>query len=128
MMGQVSSKFRSVAGGILIFWCPGCESVHQVRTGPGQWTFNGNLDRPTFQPSILVTSGHYASGHDGKSCWCTFNAEKIAKGDDPSGFTCQRCHTFVTDGRIQFLPDCSHGLAGQTIAMPDLPPFLRDEA
>jgi hypothetical protein len=29
------------------------------------------------------------------------------------------CHSFVTDGRIQFLSDCTHELAGQTVDLPD---------
>ncbi len=28
------------------------------------------------------------------------------------------CHTFVTDGRIQFLGDCTHVMAGQTVDLP----------
>ncbi|WP_419877659.1 DUF6527 family protein [Brevibacillus centrosporus] len=31
-----------------------------------------------------------------------------------------RCHSFITDGRIQFLPDCSHDLAGNTVDLPDV--------
>ncbi len=34
---------------------------------------------------------------------------------------CVRCHTFITDGRIQFLGDCSHKLAGQTVDLPAWP-------
>ena len=36
------------------------------------------------------------------------------------------CHTFVTDGRIQFLGDCTHALAGQTVDLPDWP--VRNDA
>jgi hypothetical protein len=32
-----------------------------------------------------------------------------------------RCHSFVTDGQIQFLNDCTHALAGQTVKMTPLP-------
>jgi hypothetical protein len=28
------------------------------------------------------------------------------------------CHSFVTDGRIQFLGDCTHALANQTFDLP----------
>ena len=28
------------------------------------------------------------------------------------------CHSFVTDGRIQFLTDSTHTLAGQTVPLP----------
>ncbi len=27
------------------------------------------------------------------------------------------CHSFVTDGQIQFLGDCTHKLAGQTVPL-----------
>lgn len=106
------------------FWCPGCKEGHQVRVGVADrpcWTFNDNEDAPTFSPSVLVTSGHFMAEHKGGRCWCTFNAEH----PDDISFSCFRCHSFVTDGRIQFLSDCSHPLAGQTV---DLPPWPAGEA
>ena len=42
----------------------------------------------------------------------------------PDNVGSPRCHSFVRDGGIQFLTDCEHGLAGQTVdlpAMPELP-------
>lgn len=113
------------------FKCPGCQDMHTLPvTGwlpPGynthfvaesaQWTFNGDLDRPTFTPSILVRSGHYTSQHkDGEGCWCDFE-QRFGK---PVQYKCYICHSFVTDGRIQFLPDCTHKLAGQTVDLPDI--------
>jgi hypothetical protein len=90
--------------------CPACQCGHLF--GPG-WTFNGDQERPTFTPSMLVRSGHYAPGHkDGAGCWCTYNAEHP---DQPAPFVCSVCHSFVTDGRIQFLGDCTHAMAGQTV-------------
>ena len=83
------------------FYCPGCRCYHAVHveghnasTG-ARWGFNGNLEAPTFTPSILVNP------------------------QLPSG-TKGRCHSFVTDGRIQFLGDSGHDLAGQTVAMVDV--------
>lgn len=114
----MSAKVKRVnANGSLYGWrfhCPGCDDNHIVTT---KWTFNGNLDKPTFTPSILTRGGHYVPGHTGE-CWCTYNA---AHTDDPSGFRCLQCHSYITDGRIQFLNDCSHSLAGQTIGLPELP-------
>lgn len=87
--------------------------------GPG-WTFNGNFDAPTFSPSVLVTSGHYAPDRpEGKKCWCDYNADLVAKGEEPSGFECYRCHSFVVDGQMQFLGDCTHALANQTVPLPE---------
>ena len=98
-MAALSRKLRSVEGGRLMFWCPGCDGAHQVGVGEGpgpRWGYNGNPDAPTFTPSVFVN----APG-------AFFNPAA------PS------CHSFVTDGRIQFLPDCTHALAGQTVDIPD---------
>lgn len=81
--------------GVVIFWCPGCKSYHGVWTEKpnsrgGKWSFNGDFIRPTFQPSILV--------HEGERT--------------------PRCHSYVTDGQIQFLDDCGHALAGKTVRIP----------
>lgn len=98
--------------------------MHAVRVSPGGWGYNGNPDAPTFTPSILVTGGHYIAGWDGKSCWCTHNAERPT---EPAAFKCKRCHSYVTDGMIRFLDDCSHTLKNQTVPLPDLP-FVHTDA
>src|SRR4051794_31108739 len=85
-------------GEIYSWTCPGCRCTHRVHVrddgkGPS-WTFDGNLDRPTFSPSILV---------------------REYVGEDVSSV----CHSFVRVGRIVFLSDCTHHLAGQTVDMPE---------
>lgn len=30
------------------------------------------------------------------------------------------CHSFITDGKIKYLSDCNHHLAGQTIDLPKI--------
>lgn len=113
----MSAKLRRAEGGIVTFWCPGCEEAHAVPVAGGGilWSWNGSMDRPTFGPSILCRSGHFAPGHSG-SCWCTYNAEHP---QTPAPFKCGICHSFVADGRIQFLTDSTHRLAGQTVDLPD---------
>jgi hypothetical protein len=97
-----------------MFWCPGCHDVHVIDRS---WSFNDDLENPTIQPSVLVQSGHYTEGFvPGSPCWCSFNEEHR---DEPSKFHCYRCHSFVTDGEIQFLNDCSHDLAGKTVPLPE---------
>lgn len=85
------------------------------------WKFNGDYEQPTFSPSILVRSGHYAAHFKpGDSCWCTYNAEH----PDPTNslrFKCEQCHSFVTNGQIEFLTDSSHALAGQTVQLDRAP-------
>ena len=108
-MGKISNKLRSVQDGGLMFMCPGCGEMHKVMVGEGsgpRWGYNGNPEAPTFTPSILVTWNE--------------PSEVPEEFDDESKDVPKVCHSFVTDGRIQFLSDCTHALAGQTVAIPDL--------
>lgn len=114
-------KLRKTSDGYS-FKCPGCGDHHDVRTEGTNavWTFNGNVESPTFSPSLLITCGHYVMrGADGR-CWCTYNAEQVAKGKPPAPVVCYRCHSFVRDGRIQFLGDCTHKHAGQTLELSEI--------
>lgn len=88
-MGQASAKLRRVANGYS-YWCQGCGSMHTVRTdGPTAiWGFDGNVDAPTFTPSVLTTSGHYVPSHQrGSPCWCTYNRDNPQR---PSHCKCER--------------------------------------
>lgn len=97
-----------------IFHCPGCDIGHKFVVKWNEqkkqehidwckqrgftynatpiWTFNGSMELPTFSPSLLMCP------------------------DEPS----RRCHSFVRDGKIQFLDDCFHKLKGQTVEIPDV--------
>ena len=88
------------AGESYWFWCPGCKTNHRYviklptgETGPC-WTFDGNLEAPTFSPSLL----------------CNRNAtpEDVKLG-------VHRCHLFLRKGMVEYLSDCTHELAGKTI-------------
>lgn len=48
------------------------------------------MDKPTFTPSLLI--------------------------QNPA----KQCHSWVTDGKIQFLNDCAHALAGKTVDLPEV--------
>ena len=113
---------RNLKGGGLIFWCPGCKKAHAVNTsstGP-IWSYNGNAEAPTFSPSVLMMSGHFVPGEEGKHCWCTVE-ERYPEYAGRNHPVCRRCHSFVRDGQIQFLPDSTHELAGRTVALPAWP-------
>ncbi len=83
--------------------CPACGYGHFFRTVPHEglpvWTFNGDRDKPTFSPSMLVNARTHVT-----------NPKAIL------------CHSFVRDGRIEFLSDCSHAMAGQTVDLPEIDP------
>ena len=101
------------------FFCPGCQWRHAIWiTNPGghSWTFDGNEEFPTFAPSLHIKTGHYCAGQPtAENCeWC--------KEDTADGIRsmCIVCHSFIRNGRIEFLSDCTHELAGQTVDLPDL--------
>jgi hypothetical protein len=121
-MSAFGSKLRKAEGGMVLFVCPGCKFAHQVRVDPAfgsAWGFNGSGDAPTFTPSVLVRGGHYVNGETPGNCYCDYSKRYPDK--EPISGKCFRCHSFVTDGRIQFLSDCTHALAGQTVDLPDWP-------
>lgn len=92
------------------FTCPGCGSEHSIAVRPhlnhcgAGWVFNGNMDTPTFTPSLMVKMGpmwpEWSEAHGGRQF--------------------EICHSFIIEGRIQFLSDCTHKLAGQTVDLPDI--------
>ncbi len=81
------------------FWCPGCDDLHQV---DDKWTISGTDEAPTIRASVLVTLVFSDYAHS-------------------RGIADIRCHSFVTDGQIAFLADCTHAMAGQTVPLAELP-------
>ena len=83
--------------------CPACGYGHLFRTVPHEnlpvWTFNGDRDKPTFSPSMLVNSRTHVT-----------NPDAIL------------CHSFVRDGKFEFLSDCSHAMAGKTVEIAEVDP------
>ncbi|WP_128003473.1 DUF6527 family protein [Piscinibacter defluvii] len=129
-MGALSSKLRNVAGGGLTFWCAGCREAHTVWTGQGpgpRWTWNGDVERPVFGPSVLVRTGHYADGKSPADCFIC-QEHRAHPDDDHGSWRCTICHTYVgcngaQPGEIIYLSDCTHDLAGKVIPLPDMPQY-----
>lgn len=65
-----------------------------TRAGTSNWTWNGSVDSPTVRPSVLTRGGDVDGEHV--------------------------CHSWINDGRVQFLGDSSHALAGQTVDLLDV--------
>lgn len=82
-----------------LFYCPGCKNSHMVTTVHEKpcWDFNYDAERPTISPSYLV---------------------QIPASDDGK-YPAVRCHSYIRDGRIEYLSDCTHDLRGQTVDLPD---------
>lgn len=62
-----------------------------TRAGTGCWSWNGDTEKPTIKPSVL-----------------TWVNDRI------------RCHSFINDGKVQFLSDCTHQYANQTLDLLDV--------
>lgn len=97
---------RKEIDGTTSLWhlCPACRQPHRVVTGPGtgaRWTFDGNHAVPTFAPSVR----------------CRWSGEN----NDGSKYE-EICHYFIRGGQIEYCGDCTHGLAGQTVPLPEFPP------
>jgi hypothetical protein len=90
-------KFGSRDGSIVgySYECPGCKQPHALVTkdvsgNSDMWHFEGPTESPSFFPSVLYKDERYV------------------------------CHSLVRNGQIQFLHDCTHGLAGQIVDMLDM--------
>lgn len=93
-MTQIEGRLATRMGTQVWIWCSGCQCVHSFETDKSKfpsWTWNGSLDLPTFRPSYRV------------------------QGFLPGASEHTVCHSFVTDGRMQFLADSTHRLSGQTV-------------
>lgn len=74
------------------------------REGTGNWTWNGDTEKPTVSPSVLTSGTRFLGGDPtDKANWPEF-----------------RCHSWINDGHAQFLSDCSHDLKDQTVELLDV--------
>lgn len=116
VLRTVTDKTLNVTYESLMFACPGCiaghpnsegyDGIHMlpvnvpegVNIGKPSWKFDGNLDAPTLEPSILT--------HETK--------------------VTPRCHSYLRAGVFEFLGDCTHPLVGQHVPMLDLPKWVEE--
>jgi len=105
-MKMLSQKLCKGLGNRFCHYCPGCKQLHGFYvdspnpSNGARWQFDGNLSAPTFNPSMNITA------HD----------EEYGIHDV--------CHYFLRAGKLQFLSDCTHKLAGQEVELPDLPEWV----
>lgn len=80
------------------FICPGCNHEHAFNEKT--WTWNRDYNKPTLWPSYLM----YGSRFD--------------KNKNSVPFV---CHSYIKEGKIEYLDDCTHHLRNQIIELPDYP-------
>ena len=113
-MSQVSNILLKTESGFA-FWCPGCQDMHVIPvTGARAWGFNGDVDRPTFHPSIRVRCKLTEKDEAGR-----WTGEWVR--DEQGNPVDSVCHSFVENGQIRYLEDCTHALAGKTVGLPAIP-------
>jgi hypothetical protein len=74
-------------------YCPACKTPHTFNS---TWGFNGDMDKPTVRHSLLVSGYRDEVGPN------------------------YRCHSFIRDGFIEYLGDCSHGMKNLKVLLPDI--------
>lgn len=114
-MGQLSPKLRSVDRGHS-HWCPGCGEMHVI---PSSWSFDGNLGKPTFNPSVRITGKQRVRDAEGR-----WTGEWVRGPDGKALDEC--CHYHLHAGVLIYCEDSTHALKGQRINLPDLPPHAQD--
>ncbi len=72
-----------------------------TRHGTPNWTWNGSVGSPTLKPSILTKGA---------------GRKFLETGE----YVPHVCHSWVNDGKVQFLSDCTHEFAGQTLDLLDV--------
>lgn len=82
------------------YWykCPGCGYEHAF--SPNVHHFNGDVNNPTITPSLLQSNPQQH----------------------------HTCHSYITNGKIQFLGDCWHDLKNQTVDLPEYTQAELDES
>lgn len=129
----MKSQLRTITHGettyeALQFWCPGCEQpdpdggtqggLHMLPVNTSlkapSWTWDGNLEAPTLSPSILTRMEHAR--------------RRSTHGEELTDVGLFVCHSFLRGGVFEFLSDCTHQYAGQSVPLPDLPAWAVKEA
>lgn len=97
-MKRLSRVLARGGDGSFWFFCPACQKAVRLFG----WEFDGNFDAPTFSPSVLSVTENLA-------------------GKEPVRHV---CHSFIRGGKIQFLDDCTHEMAGKTVDLAEMPDWM----
>lgn len=111
----MADRVKVGANGSFAFFCPGCKEIHVIYisgdvSNHPVWKWNGNLEVPTIEPSIAVHGQLYGP-------------DKLPFSEYTGPYPCETnasvCHSFIENGRIKFLDDCTHALANTEVDIPE---------
>lgn len=95
--------FYDKENGYLSYKCHNCfmHAIPVGASGSKNWNWNGDLEKPTITPSVkhFYPESAYKE-HPGLPPFC--------------------CHYVITDGIINYCPDCTHDKAGQSLELKDM--------
>ena len=76
-----------------LYYCEGCgyEHAFALKSEGGHHDFNMDLENPTVSPSLL---------------------QNFTPG--------KTCHSYIENGKIRYLDDCHHPLAGKIVELPNI--------
>ena len=120
-MALLSPYLRSVDSGVA-YYCPGCKTRHVINLHnphKSRWVWDGNPAKPTLQPSVFYKTIRTDLTEAEQERY-DIEFERVGPEQLLQGEFKHWCHHFLTDGKLIFLSDCTHHLAGQTV---DLPPL-----
>lgn len=102
----IKTKLRAYTklSGVFYFWCPGCSEHHSVHTD--KVDLNGAMHLVTGTPDAPTVSSMISRTIE------PFNKSKHANNRE------YICNSFIIDGKIRFLENCTHPLAGKTVDLP----------
>jgi hypothetical protein len=106
----------------VVFFCVGCNLEHAVNidvTKNPKWVFNFNLNTPTLKPSVDIKSCNPDLSPELEEEYDRISVLPNGRNlvlNDPRFRTV--CHSFIENGKIRYLPDCTHSYAGQTVELP----------
>lgn len=114
-------RMKNVECEAYLFSCPGCQMDHIVYVSATPeyiarcgrlpfWGFTGGVDSPTFVPSLLVRWSDFPTEEQ---------AARILAGEQVE-LAKNVCHSFITDGKVRFLDDCTHAMKGKTVSLAEV--------
>lgn len=93
-------------GARYLHWCAACKSGHTYPVKGAlkghSWTFDGSIDKPSFEPSMLIFTP----------------AQGLGNQHVPQATV---CHYYLRNGRIEYQQDCPHTYAGKTVPLEPIP-------
>lgn len=109
-------KLYTTEDGGIMWFCPGCRCGHRVwvrepSPSGSRWTWNGDMEKPTVSPSILITSMRAEPPVTSE------NYEQWKANPWEQKEVEKRCHSHLINGVIEFCTDCSHELAGKHVPL-----------